>query len=137
MEVKNDNETEYKEFPGIGEGELELAPLTILLGGNNSGKSTILEALFLAPNPFRSVPYVINGYTAVETLHEMHETIISEGGYAFLLYNYTANRAEIECEVDGEDYVLLFDKRDSDISCLLYTSPSPRDRTRSRMPSSA
>ena len=24
-----------------------------------------------------------------------------------------------------------------DISCLLYTSPSPRDRTRSRMPSSA
>ena len=25
----------------------------------------------------------------------------------------------------------------SHISCLLYTSPSPRDRTRSRMPSSA
>ena len=24
-----------------------------------------------------------------------------------------------------------------DIICLLYTSPSPRDRTRSRMPSSA
>ena len=23
------------------------------------------------------------------------------------------------------------------VSCLLYTSPSPRDRTRSRMPSSA
>ena len=26
---------------------------------------------------------------------------------------------------------------DQDIGCLLYTSPSPRDRTRSRMPSSA
>ena len=26
---------------------------------------------------------------------------------------------------------------DADIICLLYTSPSPRDRTRSRMPSSA
>ena len=25
----------------------------------------------------------------------------------------------------------------ADIICLLYTSPSPRDRTRSRMPSSA
>ena len=25
----------------------------------------------------------------------------------------------------------------SSVSCLLYTSPSPRDRTRSRMPSSA
>ena len=50
-----------KNFRGIERGELELAPLTILLGGNNSGKSTILEALFLVPNPFRSVPYVING----------------------------------------------------------------------------
>ena len=26
---------------------------------------------------------------------------------------------------------------DNLLSCLLYTSPSPRDRTRSRMPSSA
>ena len=32
-----------------------------------------------------------------------------------------------EVKVDGEDYII----------CLLYTSPSPRDRTRSRMPSSA
>ena len=30
---------------------------------------------------------------------------------------------------------ILFDGQD--ITCLLYTSPSPRDRTRSRMPSSA
>ena len=29
------------------------------------------------------------------------------------------------------------DKPDVDHICLLYTSPSPRDRTRSRMPSSA
>ena len=28
-------------------------------------------------------------------------------------------------------------KTGSDMTCLLYTSPSPRDRTRSRMPSSA
>ena len=28
-------------------------------------------------------------------------------------------------------------KNDMGKSCLLYTSPSPRDRTRSRMPSSA
>ena len=27
--------------------------------------------------------------------------------------------------------------RDAVAACLLYTSPSPRDRTRSRMPSSA
>ena len=33
--------------------------------------------------------------------------------------------------------VLLDNSNDEIYSCLLYTSPSPRDRTRSRMPSSA
>ena len=32
---------------------------------------------------------------------------------------------------------LVEDKQYEDMYCLLYTSPSPRDRTRSRMPSSA
>ena len=38
----------------------------------------------------------------------------------------------IETSSDGFDLV-----QEKIISCLLYTSPSPRDRTRSRMPSSA
>ena len=42
---------------------------------------------------------------------------------------------------DWKDYGLTINKKEItfDIyqSCLLYTSPSPRDRTRSRMPSSA
>ena len=33
--------------------------------------------------------------------------------------------------------IFAIDKDSEVISCLLYTSPSPRDRTRSRMPSSA
>ena len=37
-------------------------------------------------------------------------------------------------EEDNRDAVLKYKR---DIICLLYTSPSPRDRTRSRMPSSA
>lgn len=74
-----------KNFRGIKEGEIELAPLTILLGGNNSGKTTILEALFLAPNPFREVPYVIGGsQIAAAVVHAMHETLSSKG-HAFLL----------------------------------------------------
>ena len=36
-------------------------------------------------------------------------------------------------EISGED----LPRESWDIPCLLYTSPSPRDRTRSRMPSSA
>jgi len=96
-----------KNFRGIKEGELELAPLTILLGGNNSAKSTILEALFLAPNPFRRVPYVIGDNTAAGVIQSTHETL-SSAGYAFLLYNYTAKNAEIRCIVDGEEHLLQF-----------------------------
>ena len=33
--------------------------------------------------------------------------------------------------------IVVVNDRSTDNSCLLYTSPSPRDRTRSRMPSSA
>ena len=36
---------------------------------------------------------------------------------------------------DGESVVFIHGNASS--ACLLYTSPSPRDRTRSRMPSSA
>ena len=45
--------------------------------------------------------------------------------------------------VPGESYLAVLDalylkrKQISLYVCLLYTSPSPRDRTRSRMPSSA
>ena len=36
-----------------------------------------------------------------------------------------------------QDEMILLVDIDEDTVCLLYTSPSPRDRTRSRMPSSA
>ena len=40
--------------------------------------------------------------------------------------------------LDPDGYMTLTDRiKDMIITCLLYTSPSPRDRTRSRMPSSA
>ena len=51
-----------------------------------------------------------------------------------------------DCDVDvdlsyserrGLDTILELAKDIVDMDCLLYTSPSPRDRTRSRMPSSA
>ena len=50
------------------------------------------------------------------------------------------------CEAEVEKYQAVVDKLEEEESeileeqeklCLLYTSPSPRDRTRSRMPSSA
>ena len=47
-----------------------------------------------------------------------------------------ANEQSAFISVDGME-VHYRDEGDQSDSCLLYTSPSPRDRTRSRMPSSA
>ena len=48
------------------------------------------------------------------------------------------NRYLLSAITKEEDEVYIFRfKAPSHTTCLLYTSPSPRDRTRSRMPSSA
>lgn len=103
-------------FRGIREGETELAPLTILLGPNNSGKTAILEALFLAPNPFRNVPYY-DIDLALRVVHSLHETLHSIG-YAFLLYNYISNQAKLEFNFNGNTYLLKFVKSEN----LILTS---------------
>ena len=43
----------------------------------------------------------------------------------------------VEQTCKGIDFLMKKNKIDVYTGCLLYTSPSPRDRTRSRMPSSA
>ena len=51
----------------------------------------------------------------------------------------TAMYAHVETR-DNSDYLIFdvfFNNNAESMVCLLYTSPSPRDRTRSRMPSSA
>jgi energy-coupling factor transporter ATP-binding protein EcfA2 len=104
-------------FKGVVEGEVELDKLTILVGPNNSGKTTILEALFLAPNPFRKVPY--HPPTAIELPLESHKTLL-EKGYSFLLNKYIAKNMVIKVD----DQELLFTK-DSGPGIAIYTSYLP------------
>ena len=50
------------------------------------------------------------------------------------------SKLKVQSQIQGEQIRVTGKKIDdlqSIITCLLYTSPSPRDRTRSRMPSSA
>lgn len=99
-------------FRGIKKGGLSLSPLTILLGANNSGKTTILEAPFLAPNPFRLVPYIEGDIqrTSIEIIHSLHKTLDSKG-YRFLLHNYITKKAEINFRVNDEELQLQFIER--------------------------
>ena len=45
-------------------------------------------------------------------------------------------KKQLETEVKKKDLLMRL-RNNLSLTCLLYTSPSPRDRTRSRMPSSA
>ena len=56
--------------------------------------------------------------------------IVVIGGKIFYTTDHVAN-------VTDEGEVVFIPEREKLGDCLLYTSPSPRDRTRSRMPSSA
>ena len=55
--------------------------------------------------------------------------------------NLKVENATLESVLDKVEqqsrYLFLNDQVDLSRSCLLYTSPSPRDRQKSRMPSSA
>lgn len=98
-------------FRGVKKGEIELGNLTILIGSNNSAKTTILEALFLMPNPFRLVPYATHSQEfAAQLVHEMHKTLESQG-YIFLFYKYTAKEAKIEW--DNGNYLKFVKERGS------------------------
>ena len=103
-------------FRGVVKGEIELDRLTILVGPNNSGKTTILEALFLAPNPFRAVPYVPR--TAAELL-AVHHRALNEMGYTFLVNKYTAEEAVIS--VGGAE--IIFRKEGHDLAVYVNHQP--------------
>jgi len=87
---------EFNHFRGILKGKLSLEKFTLLVGRNNSGKSTILEALFLLPSPSRETVYG----TAISSIRELHDTL-SSTGYSFLLYNYIADSASVIYHADS------------------------------------
>ncbi|KKN54191.1 hypothetical protein LCGC14_0594840 [marine sediment metagenome] len=90
MIVKNLN---VKEFRGIRscESPIELSNFNVLLGRNNSGKSTILEALSLLPYP-EGLEYV-TGMNKLDFISNLHKQSQSSKGklspYKTLLYQYT------------------------------------------------
>ncbi len=121
-------------FRGVSEGNVELWPFTLMVGRNNSGKTTVLEALFLAPDPFRSV---FGGYspplkegkdTALHCLAYLHESLDSTG-FRFLLRDYIAKKSEIhyylasENAFIGRDFYLIFERKEADLCWVSYALP--------------
>ena len=63
--------------------------------------------------------------------------IPKEAKYFFCTVESIPKNINVECVAIDEIQLASDYERGHIFTCLLYTSPSPRDRTRSRMPSSA
>ena len=91
---------------------------------------------------FEIRPSVIRGDPADEYLHWTKEILRLESKNPKVLMEFYASRGGVVCGIEEVKSLLasvLPKIDDSAIAnvCLLYTSPSPRDATLSRMPSSA
>ena len=71
-------------------------------------------------------PMYEDGSVDWKSLEKLVEWHIQQGTHSIVAVGTT-----------GEASTLSMEEHTQVINCLLYTSPSPRDRTRSRMPSSA
>ncbi len=101
------SELNIKEFRGIKSCKkpLKLSNFTILIGRNNSGKSTILEALSLLPDPGLIDP--ITGFRKLHNLEQLHRGSIKDllylySGTSILTYGIQSIEVGIELNVRGE-----------------------------------
>ena len=91
-------------FRGVKKGLVKLFPMTVLLGANNSGKTTVIEALHLIypPSPACLSTYRVPNLTlsVAEVIHAYHRTLDSKG-YRFLVHNYDGE-AMLACRMDDK-----------------------------------
>ena len=118
---------------------IECEPGVRLLGVKNV---TYNEPFFQGHFPQKPI---MPGVLILEALAQTTGLLASEtaGGdelEGMIYYLVGIDKAKFKRPVVPGDQLMLeakFVKNRRNICCLLYTSPSPRDRTRSRMPSSA
>ena len=83
----------------------------------------------LKAKKLKTPTYINCDLTDIKKLESTLENIIKKNGPIQVLVNNAANDQRHTTDEVDEEYW--------DNSCLLYTSPSPRDKRQSRMPSSA
>ena len=86
------------------------------------------------------IAIVLGSSKADGNTHQFAEAVAAvSGGRVFDLSDYDITYYDYKHQNESDDFLeLMRTLVDADhIVCLLYTSPSPRDKTVSRMPSSA
>jgi len=106
-------------FKGVQRGELPLSGVTVLVGPNNSGKTTILEALLLAHG--LSQP-VVGGLAAWEILSETHRTL-DAAGLLHLLHKYSGKAAVLYEMRDGSRRAILLRRAGGSLEVFYMAKP--------------
>ena len=154
----------WKNFLSTGDQFIEINFLrtgsTLIVGQNGAGKSTLLDALtfVLFGKSFRGInkPQLLNSSNEKDCVVEIEFKIGSVEwkvvrGIKPNLFTISRNGKEIDQQSSAADQQKWFEQTVLKMNyksftqvviigssnCLLYTSPSPRDRQKSRMPSSA
>ena len=105
-----------KNFRGVSSGQVDFRDHTLLVGGNNIGKSTVCEALDLVLGPERLFR------RPVIDEHDFHR------GHYLTEDNKSVEIVIRALLVDlSEEAERRFRRHLRRWNCLLYTSPSPRD----------
>lgn len=111
---------ELKEFRGVRETAkpIPLKKFNILIGRNNSGKTTILEALALLPSPGTSVPLMKN-YPSIDFVSQLHNNrkdslVYGYAGKAIARYFVEDKKFELNIETTGTAYFVAPDATEFD-----------------------
>ena len=135
----NDFETTYQKLRGILEGNPNLKIILELDHSKNAANADIEllpTRIILFGNPKLGTPLMLANRTVSIDLPQKMIVFQEASGEVKVAYNDPAYLKERHALAD-RDEVLAKVSGALDKICLLYTSPSPRDATLSRMPSSA
>ena len=108
--------------------------------------SIIISSIAVAPAAWAGSPVATGTGGAVATISEQASqsamAILNQGGNAVDAAVAAAATLGVtdpfSCGIGGGGFMMIYLAKDKRvITCLLYTSPSPRDLSTSRMPSSA
>ena len=117
---------------------------TIVVGRNQNTAQEI-DPAFVEQHHIRVVRRGTGGGAVYHDMGNLNYSFITDVGDAERLTMERFTRPIVaalqglglRAEASGRNDILVEGRKVSGTACLLYTSPSPRDRTRSRMPSSA
>ena len=99
-----------------------------------SNQKDIPEGLFnLVLGGGGTIGHQISGHSGIDAISFTGSVSVGQTIYM----EAAKTMKKMQLEMGSKNPLLVMDDADLDIACLLYTSPSPRDLSTSRMPSSA